>query len=213
MSLSFWVRDYIFLQLARVRREIWWPDLALVLTMVLFGLWHGATYLFLLWGLYHGVLLIFQPHLQRLQGRSRWSSSTIFWTPLSWFATATLISLGWILFRANSLPRAVQMFAAIASPASYSTHLLSGSLYLLVLGAATGYAAVLVAVEWINKELDRQSEQTAGEPSHSRSGLVAIAARNRWYWIPPLYGLALLILLIVTHTQSAVASQFMYRRF
>ena len=43
MSLSFWIRDYVFLPLAMLRREMWWRNLALVLSMILFGLWHKAT--------------------------------------------------------------------------------------------------------------------------------------------------------------------------
>ena len=42
MSLSFWIRDYIFLPLAMLRREMWWRNLALLLSMVFFGLWHKA---------------------------------------------------------------------------------------------------------------------------------------------------------------------------
>ncbi len=44
MSLSFWIRDYVFLPLATLRREIWWRNLALVISMVLFGIWHKATW-------------------------------------------------------------------------------------------------------------------------------------------------------------------------
>ena len=47
MSLSFWIRDYVFLPLATMRREMWWRNLALVISMVLFGLWHQASLLFL----------------------------------------------------------------------------------------------------------------------------------------------------------------------
>ncbi len=54
MSLSFWIRDYVFLPLAMIRPEYWWRTLLLVVSMVLFGLWHKATLLFLLWGLYQG---------------------------------------------------------------------------------------------------------------------------------------------------------------
>ena len=43
MSLSFWIRDYVFLPLATMRREVWWRNLVLVLSMVVFGLWHNAT--------------------------------------------------------------------------------------------------------------------------------------------------------------------------
>ncbi len=213
MSLSFWIRDYVFFPLMRLRREAWWRNLALVFSMVLFGLWHGATFLFLFWGCYHGMLLLLHRQTEQLRWRSSWVPPTLLWAPFSWLATAALISLGWILFRAKTLPQAVHMFAAIASPTSYRSHLLSGSLYLLVLLVAAGYATVLTAIELMNKVLDPALVQGGVEPLHSRSGFLAVAARNRWYWIPPLYALALLVVLIVTHTQGAVASQFMYRRF
>jgi alginate O-acetyltransferase complex protein AlgI len=213
MSLSFWIRDYVFLTFAMLRRETWWRNLVLMLSMVLFGFWHGATILFLLWGCYHGVLLLLHRQVQQLQKRNGWTLPAVLLTPISWLATAAFISLGWILFRANSLPQAVQMFTAIASPASYRLHFISGSLYLLVLSVAAGYASVLAAIALMKKALVGELKQTGVEPSHSRSGFIAVAARNRWYWIPPVYGLVLLVVMIVTHTQSAVASQFMYRRF
>jgi alginate O-acetyltransferase complex protein AlgI len=209
MSLSFWIRDYVFLPLAMMRREIWWRNLTLVLSMVLFGLWHKATVLFLLWGCYHGVLLVSHRQLQQLQGKSGWHPPTVLWTPLSWLATTTLISLGWILFRANSLPQAVQMLSAAFSPASYFSRFLSGSLYLLVFALAAGYTTVLL----VNEVLDRHSVKPGAAPAPSRSPIIAAIARNRWYWIPPLYGLALVVVLIVTHTRDAGAAQFMYRRF
>jgi alginate O-acetyltransferase complex protein AlgI len=209
MSLSFWIRDYVFLLLAMLRRELWWRNLVLVFSMILFGVWHKATVLFFLWGCYHGVLLVVYRQFQHVRGKLGWEPATAFWTPLSWLATITLISLGWILFRANSLPQAVQMLSAAFSPASYVSHVLSGSLYLLVLVLAAGYAAVLL----VSDALDRCSEEPGNEPAQSRSAIIAAIARNRWYWIPPLYGLALLLVLIVTHTQNAGVGQFMYRRF
>src|SRR5439155_5162412 len=48
MSLSFWIRDYLFLPLANIRRERWWRNFSLVLSMFLFGLWHRASLLFIL---------------------------------------------------------------------------------------------------------------------------------------------------------------------
>ena len=66
MSLSFWIRDYVFLPLAMMRREYWWRTMLLVVSMVLFGLWHKATLLFLLWGLYQGVLLVLHRQVQQI---------------------------------------------------------------------------------------------------------------------------------------------------
>ncbi|MGB8915147.1 MAG: MBOAT family O-acyltransferase, partial [Candidatus Sulfotelmatobacter sp.] len=208
MSLSFWIRDYVFLPLAVVRREIWWRNLALVISMILFGLWHKATLLFVLWGSYHGVLLVLHRQIQQLQRKFDWSPPAL-WTPISWAATISLISLGWIFFRANNLLQARQMLSAVLSPASYVSHFLSGNLYLLILTLALGYAVVLLVVETLNGysvEL-----QPARQASHL--GFIALMARWRWYWIPPLYVLVSLFLLIVTLNQNASTSQFMYRNF
>jgi len=206
MSLSFWIRDYVFLPLAVLRREMWWRNFALVVSMILFGLWHRASVLFVLWGCYHGVLLVMHRQIQQLQRKFDWTPASALWTPISWLVTISLVSLGWIFFRANSLAEARQMLASALSPASCSSHFLSGSLYILVMALAAGYAIVLLVVD----ALDRCSIEP---DASSRSGVIAFIARNRWFWIPPLYVLALLIVLVVTHTRGAVPAQFMYRNF
>jgi Trk-type K+ transport system membrane component len=118
---------------------------------------------------------------------------------LGWSGTAIFISLGWIFFRANSLAQARQMLSAISSPAEYSSHYLSWSLYCLVACLAAGYAIVLL----VGSALDRSPQ----------SAMVALLARWRWVWIPSLYALALLFVFMVTHGQQASAGQLMYRRF
>jgi len=209
MSLSFWIRDYVFFPLAMLRREMWWRNLMLALSMVLFGLWHKASVLFLLWGCYHGVLLVSHRQIQQLQRRCDWNPPTALWTPLSWLVTIATISLGWILFRANSLPQAIQMLSAAFAPASYSMHFLSGSLYLLIVALGAGYATVL----FVSDVLDRYSIEPCATPARSHPSAMAVLARHRWYWLPPVYILALIVILILTHGQDAGAAQFMYRRF
>lgn len=205
MSLSFWIRDYVFLPLAVMRREVWWRNLALVVSMILFGLWHKAAVLFVLWGAYHGVLLVLHREVQQVQRKFDWNPASPLWTTISWVVTIGLISLGWIFFRAKSLVEARQMLSAVVSPASYTAHFLSGSLYGLVISLVAGYGIVLCAIE----SLDRYSV----EPEASHPGMIALVARNRWFWIPPLYVTALVLVLIVTHTRGADAAQFMYRKF
>jgi alginate O-acetyltransferase complex protein AlgI len=209
MSLSFWIRDYLFLPLAVARREVWWRNLVLVVSMILFGLWHKATVLFILWGCYHGVLLVLHRQVQGLQRKFDWTPNAALWTALSWVVTISLVSLGWIFFRANSLVEARQMLSAVLSPVSYSSHFVSGSLYGLVASLAAGYALVLLVIE----ALDRSSSGTDVSDASSGSGIIAVVARNRWFWIPPLYLLALLLVVIVTQTRGADAAQFMYRNF
>ena len=208
MSLSFWIRDHVFFPLAPLRREIWWRNLALALSMVVFGLWHKATLLFLLWGGYHGVLLVLHRQVQQVQRRFKWEPPRI-WTPLSWFATAILIGLGWIFFRANSWLQARQMLAAVLSPEGYSSHVLSSSLYLLIAVLAGGYAIVLLTAD----ALERCSIRTEDMETSPGSPLIAVMARWRWYWIPAVYALALLFVLMITLTQEGGVGQMMYRGF
>ena len=203
MSLSFWIRDYVFLPLATARREIWWRNLALAISMVVFGLWHRASWLFLLWGLYHGVLLVVHRNLQQVQ--RRWNAEPgRFGTVIGWVVTMALVNLGWIFFRANSPAQAGAMLRAVISPATYLSHALSTTLYVLVAGIALGYGLAI----WVIGAVERQ---TAGEGTPG--GVVALVARWRWYWLPPLYGLGLLLLLIVTFTRGATTAQFMYNKF
>jgi alginate O-acetyltransferase complex protein AlgI len=70
MSLSSWIRDYVFIPVAAARREIAWRYFALLFSMTLFGLWHGAKTAFVLWGAYHGALLIAHRMIQQYRRRT-----------------------------------------------------------------------------------------------------------------------------------------------
>lgn len=207
MSLSFWIRDYVFLPLAMLRRELLWRNLMLVVSMILFGLWHKATMLFVLWGCYNGLLLVSHRQLQSLQRKLNWTPPMPLWTLISWITTMLFVNLGWVFFRANSLPEAGQLLAAVLSPASYLTHFLSGTLYLLVVIMAAGYATVLLGTEALNRYSVDDTELNPPQ------GILWFIARNRWYWIPPLYVLVMLFVSIVTLAHSENAAQFMYRSF
>ena len=205
MSLSFWIRDYVFLPLAMLSRGMIWRNLALIFSMALFGLWHKASLLFILWGCYHGVLLVAHRQIQQLQKRFDFAPPTALWPMISWFVTMAMISLGWILFRANSLAKAGGMLAAVASLSSYSAQHVSGSLYLLVFLVGAGYAAVVTIADSLNRRV------SGSEPVSS--GMLGMLAHKRWYWLPALYVLFLALVLMVTLTQSANTAQLMYRAF
>ena len=145
MSLSSWIRDYLFFPLVMVRREKWWRSVALVVSMIVFGFWHRGTILFGLWGLYQGVLLVL--HRQWQQVRKSPKNQMVFrWAEnLAWPVTFGSICLGWIFFRANSGAQALAMFRAVASPRTYMEHALPFSLYALIIVCVTGYFAILGA--------------------------------------------------------------------
>ena len=169
--------------------------------MTLFGLWHKASLLFLLWGCYHGVLLVLHRLVQQTERKLNWEPPSGPWTLVSWIATMVVINIGWIFFRANSMAQAGHMLSALLSPASYAERFLGPSLYALVGVLAAGYAAVVLFTSKLQPQ--------AGEQNASRSFIV----RGRWFWIPPLYILAMIFLLMTTLTQSGGVGQLMYRGF
>jgi len=109
ITLSRWLRDYVFLPLAyrmlalmkkerylAVRSEHWAYIGATVLTMALCGLWHGASWLFMAWGLYYAVFMAIE-HI----GWGRKLKKL--WLPLQHFYTILVVSCGWVLFRSPTL--------------------------------------------------------------------------------------------------------------
>ncbi len=208
MSLSFWIRDYVFLPLAMLGRQEWWRKFCLLIAMVLFGIWHKGTLLFVLFGCYHGVLLILHRQAQQVERKFNWQPSAKAWTAFSWMLTMALISLGWIFFRANSLAESGNMFSALLSPKTYSRHVLHSSLYLLVLGLAASYAVVLLTID----ALDRYSQRMEATGMASRSQLIVTAVRDRWVWIAPMWATAC-VLVTTLLPQTRAANVFMYRFF
>src|SRR5215471_16481515 len=177
--------------------------------MVLFGLWHKATLLFLVWGCYHGVLLVAHRQLEALQRKYDWTPPQVPWNLASWITTMALVNLGWIFFRSSSPQQARQMLAAVFSPGAYGQRFLSGSLYLLVLAVAAGYGVVLLIVDRLNKLVPAEVE-TGALAADSDGNIAAFIARYRWFWLAPLYALALLFLLIVTLSHGTSTAQLMY---
>jgi len=216
MSLSFWIRDYIFFPLMQLRRDLWWRNLCFLISMTLFGLWHKASVLFLIWGFYHGVLLVMHRQIEALQRKYDWTPPQIPWTITSWICTMALVNLGWIFFRANSLHQAREMLTAVVSPATYSRHILTGNLYLLVLAVMLGYTAVLLIDDRLQEQLPpavRDQASNTSMPSGFTSGFTSLLAHWRWFWLAPLYVVALLFLLIVTLSHGTSTAQLMYGNF
>lgn len=111
ISLSSWLRDYLYIPLGGNRYGRVKTYRNLVLTMLLGGLWHGANWTYILWGLWHGIWMA----IERASGRSR---PTKKFHPLRWFFCTILILLGWVMFRANSLDHALLLYKAMFTPKS-----------------------------------------------------------------------------------------------
>jgi alginate O-acetyltransferase complex protein AlgI len=108
ISLSTWLRDYLYVPLGGNRRGPARTYVNLFIVMVLGGLWHGAAWNFLVWGALHGGLLA----LERLRsGRPLYAS----WpAPLRTAATFVLVLVSWVFFRAPDLPSALRYLGDMA---------------------------------------------------------------------------------------------------
>jgi alginate O-acetyltransferase complex protein AlgI len=115
ISLSNWLRDYLFFSLPGKRSKVL-PYLSLVITMVLGGLWHGASWNFVIWGGLHGVALTFVRLWQSRFGTSRPGvSGNNVWRYLNMILTFHFVAFAWIFFRAPDLSSAFAILSRIAS--------------------------------------------------------------------------------------------------
>jgi D-alanyl-lipoteichoic acid acyltransferase DltB (MBOAT superfamily) len=107
MTLSRFLRDFVYIPLGGNRKGRWKTYRNLMLTMLIGGLWHGAAWTFVLWGGLHGAGLAVE---RLLKGRVR----TPAW--LRWFVTFHLVCLGWVLFRSPDLGIAGDVLGQLADP-------------------------------------------------------------------------------------------------
>lgn len=140
ISLSSWLRDYLYVPLGGNRKGPLRTYANLFVTMLLGGLWHGASWNFVLWGGYHGILLA----MERMNGRRGF-----LWRlprPFQVILTFGLVMFGWVLFRASSMEGVARMTKGMIGlhgwgevPTMAGTGILSG------LGVALGLAMVFGA--------------------------------------------------------------------
>ena len=155
ISLSSWIRDYLYLplcgeqvldrsdgglgrQVSPVRQKGGFKKTrALFLTWAIMGLWHGANWTFVMWGLYHAVFIY---AYRRSEGIRRELPESIRRYG-GWAVTVPVIMLGWILFRTQSVAQALSMYGTLLSPRAYTwlgmrenTYLVTGFLLLLMIG-------------------------------------------------------------------------------
>ena len=107
ISLSTWLRDYLYIPLGGSRRGLPRTYANLIIVMFLGGLWHGASWNFVIWGCCHGFLLAAE---RAMPGRSLWSGAPRF---VQIALSFTLISLLWVLFRAPDLSAAMAYYARL----------------------------------------------------------------------------------------------------
>jgi alginate O-acetyltransferase complex protein AlgI len=112
ISLSTWLRDYLFIPAGGSRGSKLFTYRNLMLTMVMGGLWHGAALHFVVWGAYQGIMLIAHKELKRISDSAAWlvnvKQTKVFYL-LSVICTFHLVCIGWVFFRAETFALAMQI--------------------------------------------------------------------------------------------------------
>jgi alginate O-acetyltransferase complex protein AlgI len=107
ISLSTWLRDYLYIPLGGNRLGAARTYFNLIVTMLLGGLWHGAAWNFALWGMWHGVGLAVHRSVSNNRRASAPKSNLIH--ALKWIGTLLFVLYGWLLFRARTFHQIIDM--------------------------------------------------------------------------------------------------------
>jgi D-alanyl-lipoteichoic acid acyltransferase DltB (MBOAT superfamily) len=116
ISLSSWLRDYLYIPLGGNRKGVWRTYLNLSLTMLLGGLWHGAAWNFVIWGAFHGLILVlYRLFEKRPMHEDPWSGRYRYGVVvLKMLVMFVLTLLGWLIFRATSVQQALYMLTHVS---------------------------------------------------------------------------------------------------
>ncbi|MFP5393474.1 MAG: MBOAT family O-acyltransferase [Gammaproteobacteria bacterium] len=183
ISLSSWFRDYVYVPLGGNRVSAGRTYFNLVLVFFLCGLWHGAAWTFVIWGLWHGLFLI----VERIGLQRRLDALP---AVLAQAYTLLVVLLGWVWFRADSVPHALAYLRAMAGlqtvdPLAHPWQL------------DVGYSTLLAVVVGLALAVPRRA---AAAPARKRPGWRATSA-------------TVLLLLSLASLASGTYNPFIYFRF
>jgi len=141
ISLSTWFRDYLYIPLGGNRKGLARNYMNLILTMILCGLWHGASWNFVLWGGLHGTALAVHRAWRShnwLPPQERPAGYQLISRFMSRILTLGVVVLGWLFFRANSWADAAEYLARLITWNGDGTRMMSPN----IIGAVTGMVLV-----------------------------------------------------------------------
>ena len=199
LTLSHWFRDYLYIPLGGNRRSPLRTYLNLFTVFLLCGLWHGASWSFVLWGFVHGSFLI----VERIF-KDRVNLPNCLALPLTLFA----VMMGWVLFRCETLPQATAYFVAlfgcgmaVQTSISFPAVLTNEILLVLAFGAIAASPVRSHLRNWISSRI----RSTPDRASRCRTII-------RVHWIQDV-ALCLLFGLILLQIAAQTYVPFLYFRF
>jgi alginate O-acetyltransferase complex protein AlgI len=150
MTLSRFLRDYLYIPLGGNRKGTFRRYLNLMVTMLLGGLWHGANYTFLLWGALHGLYLVVNHGFRSVWRRAGnvgafFSMRTVWATMAGRVATFLCVSVAWVFFRSSDLGAASRVLRGMLGLSGLSVHPHAAGTPELLMRSLPEFAAVFVA--------------------------------------------------------------------
>ncbi len=168
ISLSSWLRDYLYIPLGGNRKGQNRASVNVMITMLLGGLWHGAAWRFVIWGGLHGMYVLAE---RVIQGRWKLRNGEKRLGPVRQFVVAMitflLVSVAWVFFRAVSMDHAFALLGSMAGRGGWTNALRPDDI-----GYALALTAALLTVHWRmrNTTLEAVAERV---PVWARSALLA----------------------------------------
>ncbi|MDO4566290.1 MAG: MBOAT family O-acyltransferase [Oscillospiraceae bacterium] len=214
MSLTSWLRDYIYIPLGGNRKGFKRKLLNILIVFAISGLWHGAALTFVVWGLWHALFRLIDELLAKKRGEAYLRPFGLART-LRTGLTFILTSLGWVLFRAPDLSSAVSMVSLIFRRGVSLTDTLTLFNSYAAKGVFTDekyfavfWAGIIIAMA-LALLFDIRLQRAAGASLSYYNPLALFGKRARWalYW---LMGLLTAVFYLISTTGAAASSAFIY---
>jgi alginate O-acetyltransferase complex protein AlgI len=189
ISLSTWLRDYLYVPLGGNRQGMVRTYINLLITMGLGGLWHGASWNFVIWGLYHGVLLSVHRAWHQRRGQTLASTGLID-KAFGVILTFVLVTLGWVAFRTPDFTTTLRVLSDLFAGSVHTTEI-----------PATFWALLAATLVWLAIDHGRRLQTQLIRGSGVTGTLKASAA------------LALALLVLEVFSRTDIAVPFIYFRF
>jgi alginate O-acetyltransferase complex protein AlgI len=139
ISLSTWLRDYLYVPLGGNRRGPVRTYVNLLATMLLGGLWHGANWTFVAWGGLHGVALAATRAFERSRGADRPADRSALSRAVGVFLTFHFVCATWIFFRADTFRGAMRMFSQLTTLSTFHPNLPVSVVAVLAVGLGSHF--------------------------------------------------------------------------
>ncbi|MCI5221361.1 MAG: MBOAT family protein [Candidatus Electrothrix sp. AR4] len=203
ISLSTWLRDYLYIPIGGSRGSKARTSFNLITVFFLCGLWHGASWTFAVWGLYHGLFLILErtEPISKLLQKLPW--------PVRYLYAMTIVIVGWVIFRAETLSQALAYLQAMCTPGRsplYNSQIFllinNEFTFTLIVGIIGAFPLLRAASEKIQAGRSTSTDEQSFDPM---GGAVSATLQ--------IAGLSFILLYSVAGIMGGSYNPFLYFRF